>query len=121
MKGEPVRDESGELRQFRKVRRPSRRAAARTLDTTGWLSVEEEGELSPRILGPVVKPPICPTRPELDGSSAVDERRRLHAARRSQAMRPLLAQRGELRWRKPLETPVRVTRIDQPVRVMRCW
>ena len=81
-------------------------------DTTGWLSVEEEGELSPRIIGRKVKPPICPTRPELDGRSAVDERRRLLEARRSQALRPLRVQRGEIRWRKPL---------DPPVRVMRCW
>ena len=90
-------------------------------DSTGWLCVEEIGERSPRILGKKVKPPVCPTRPEPDGSSAADERRRLLEARRSQALRPLRAQRGEIRWRKPLDPPVRVTRVDQPLRVMRCW
>ena len=97
------------------------RVASGVGDTSGWLSVEEEGELSPRIVGRVVKPPICPTRPGLDGRSAVDERRRLLEARCRQALRPLRVQRGEIRWRKPVDTPMRATWIDQPVSVTRCW
>ena len=76
-----------------------------------WLSFEIVGESAPRVLRRRVPPPRPPP-PDDDGLSAKDERRLLLAARRSQALRPLRQQRGELRWRK---TP------NVPARPLRCW
>ena len=76
-----------------------------------WMSFETVGETSPRVLRRRVPPPRPPP-PDDDGPTTKDERRLLLAARRSQALRPLRQQRGELRWRK---TP------NLPARPLRCW
>lgn len=92
----------------------SDRASRGGENTTGWLFFDDDcfEELSPRIVGRKIKPPICPRRPDLDGRSELDERKRLIAARRSQVLRSLSQQRGEIRWRKPQ---------DLPRRSIRCW